>query len=300
MHLWAAGNSELVDKKKPSTVILNKDGKKLAGVILNSVQSRLVHIREDHPLRCAANGLAKLGYRVEICTDDEWPCFSKKPELIAVWNGLREPLASRVKSAEREGIKVYRIEHGYFNRKIYHQCDPQGILHWSTLSKRLKTDPPAAYQSRFEAIYSRPVVPVKVRNNRDYILVIGQTPSDTQLSDSEIQGPLQLDKAVCRAIEGLDIKAVFRPQPGDHAYKDRRKYLPLCPHESLDEALNHARFIITINSNTGVEPLAAGVPVLCFGPCYLCPSRDCNGKRLYTIYGFISRTCNILRPIKMR
>lgn len=270
MHLWAGGKPVLEDKRGDRTIVatLNPDGDKLAGVVLNELQAKLVHVRADHPMRCAAEGLAHLGYRVEVRTEAEWPCFSRKPDVIAVWNGLREPLSDRVQSAVKEGITVFRIEHGWFDRKNYHQCDPKGILHWSSITKLLNQEPPAEYKQRFESVWDRPIRPVAVNKSSDTILVIGQTVGDTQLNESEIVSPLQLDKAVCRAIEGLGVKAEFRPHPLDHQYthRDRKHYLPTSQYATLEEALENCRYVITINSNAGVEAIANGRPVLCFGP----------------------------------
>jgi hypothetical protein len=270
MHLWAGGKTELSIHKRVSDTevdIINPDGRNIAGMILNKVQAKRYYEHPDFPMKRAAMGLAALGYRVEVKTDNvSWPCFSRKPEKVVIWNGMREPLLQFIDNACREGIPVYRIEHGWFDRKNYHQCDQRGILHWSSLVQKFHLPAPAEFRARLRQVLGRPLIPVTLNRRSNTILVLGQISGDTQMFESEINGPLQIDKAVCRAIEGLDVHAEFRPHPLDRAYEVRKKYLPASRHSSLEEAVRACRFVVTINSNAGVEALAFGRPVLCFGP----------------------------------
>lgn len=271
MHLWAAGEKVLKNvgsKKEAANIVdvLNPGQPKLAGMVLNRVQAAIYRENPDHPLTRAAHGLMALGYTVEVVLDSEWPCFSRKPEKMVVWNGMREPLCQFIECAYQEGIPVYRIEHGWFDRKKYHQCDLRGILHWSSLVQKFHLPAPAEFRARLRQVLGRPLIPVTLNRRSNTILVLGQISGDTQMFESEINGPLQIDKAVCRAIEGLDVRAAFRPHPMDHGYEVRKKYLPASTQQNLEAAVRESRFVVTINSNAGVEALAMGRPVLCLGP----------------------------------
>jgi len=179
---------------------------------------------------------------------------------------MREPLCQFIECAYQEGIPVYRMEHGWFDRKKYHQCDLRGILHWSSLVQKFHLPAPAEFRARLRQVLGRPLIPVTLNRRSNTILVLGQISGDTQMFESEINGPLQIDKAVCRAIEGLDVRAAFRPHPMDHGYEVRKKYLPASTQQNLEAAVRESRFVVTINSNAGVEALAMGRPVLCLGP----------------------------------
>lgn len=267
MHLWAGGQKELSEKKDLNILtMLNDTGKRgLAGLIVNDLQNHIMNEKPGHPLRAAADGLAALGYRVEIRREGQWPCFSSKPELIVVWNGMREPLSKDVNKAEIEGIPVLRVEHGFFDRRNYHQADTKGILHWASFCNNFIFPAPKDGAERLAKFFPNGICPTHKRK-RGKIVVLGQTRGDTQMWQSEIQSGLEIEKAVSRAIKGLDIEAEFRPHPLDNAYNTRVKYLPQSPYKDLKEALDKAKFVVTINSNAGVESLAYGCPVLCLGP----------------------------------
>lgn len=270
MHLWAHGKVDLAGPVEPVETV--GSGDRLAGVIVTGSQKRQMSVENSHPGGCINNvvsGLIAKGYRVEVAVDDaEWPCFSQRPEVIAVWNGLRPPLCEKVQLAECEGIPVYRFENGFMGRKQNCQCDKKGILHWASFARHLKDPAPEGADERFRRVWPRPIVPMhpnRVRRS-GMVLVLGQTVGDTQLDASEIKKPIELDRAVFRALNGTGIKAFFRPHPLDRRHETRKRYLPVAEHPTLDAALAEAKMVITINSNAGVEALASGVPVLCFGP----------------------------------
>jgi hypothetical protein len=273
IHLWAAGATDLLPKKNPYFVDRKGvDGGTLAGIVVNPIQQGLMAENPNHPLSCAIQGLTNLGYGIEVVGQETaWPCFTRKPALVVVWNGMREPMNKVVAAAVKDGVKVFRIENGFYDRKNYCQCDPEGILHWSGFARRIK-EPAAMYQSRFEAIWKKPIIAIGKNSDRNTILVLGQTNGDTQLFDSEIKHPVEIERAVAKAVKGLDLHGrtvEFRPHPLDKRFVRNpltKRYLPASRHASLEEALLSAAFVITINSNAGVEALAHGCPVLCFGP----------------------------------
>jgi hypothetical protein len=229
--------------------------------------------RKDHPLHSLAAGFEAAGYRVLRPQKlNELMNMFMPPAVMAGWNGMRDP--SWVNYATAQGVPFIRIEHGFYDRRQYTQADHEGFLHWASWRRNLTE--PAPDRSRL----TQTVMPL--RHNRDgYILVLGQMANDTQMADSEIKGPVPLQRNVIGALpEGA--KAFFRPHPqcaherpnkmhrtlpilGDRS-SQREIYAKTQHGVGLDEALDGASFVITINSNAINEALLRGVPVLAFGP----------------------------------
>lgn len=267
MHLWAAGKTDLNDKVDDRLYFtVNPDGKKLAGILASDIQAKYMQIKQDNPLRAAADGLTALGYRVEVRPTGFWPLWFERPELIVVWNGYRSEFSGTIEKAAIEGIPVMRMEHGFYDRNKHFQVDDKGILHWSSWTGQLQSPAPAGAKERFEKVWPAGIKPIRYKRD-GYILVLGQVTDDTQMWESEIRSGMQLDHAVYNATSDLGMQIYFRPHPKDaKAYLGRRKYLPTSNHSSLQEAAAGAKFVIAINSNSCVECLAMGVPVMAFGP----------------------------------
>jgi hypothetical protein len=270
MHLWANGKTDLKEQFDSKIYFsFNPEGKKLAGILASDIQVKNMRLNPDHPLKAAADGLAKIGYRVEVRPTGYWPLWFEKPDIIIVWNGMRSEFAGTVAKARAEGIKVLQMEHGFYDRSRYFQADHKGILHWASWTGNLAaeiTENTEIKRKRFEKVWPAGIKPIRYKKD-GYILVLGQVSEDTQMLESEIRSGLQLDHAVYNAIKDLKITAFFRAHPKDaKAYFGRRKYLPESTHQSLAEAAAGAKFVIAINSNSCVECLAMGVPVMAFGP----------------------------------
>ena len=102
---------------------------------------------------------------------------------------------------------------------------------------------------------------------------------DSQMDESEIKGAAVLQQYVARNLPH-GTKAYFRPHPLDNysphplhetlplmtLAKESNSYRHTKHGSGLAEALAGASFVITINSNSIVEALCAGVPCLAFGP----------------------------------
>lgn len=283
MHLWAWKHGRDLETgtaatpRKPLSVV--GEGNRLAAVSVlpgydpNSSSSVFTGI---------ARGLAANGYRVEIVphSADALDHCTGFPEVVVVWNSLREPQASVVAHARRIGARVLVMEHGFWQRNRYVQVDTVGTQHRASWACRLNEPAPDDGAERLARFYPNGLVPVRARK-KGYVLVLGQVPRDSQLWDSEIQGPLPLQRAVKAALPP-DVPVYFRPHPqcSNVRLPAHRRVLPTLaddPSEAqayrtskngtgLGAALAGARFVVTINSTAGNEALAAGVPVLAFGP----------------------------------
>jgi hypothetical protein len=241
-----------------------------------------------------ARGLAANRYRVEIVPHDSHALdhCTGFPEVVVVWNSLREPQTSIAAHARRMGAAVLVMEHGFWERNRYVQLDAVGTQHRASWANRLREPAPPEGAERLGRFYPDGLVPVRARK-KGYALVLGQVPRDSQLLDSEIQGPLPLQRAVKAALPP-DVPVYFRPHPqcSNVRVPAHKRILPTLvedPSEAqtyrtskqgtgLAAALAGARFVVTINSTAGNEALAAGVPVLAFGPA------------LYTMAGVARQT----------
>ena len=295
MHLWAWKHGRDLDAgaiataRKPICVF--GEGAPLAAV------SVLPGYNPDSPnsvFTGIARGLAGCGHRVEIVPHaaDALDHCTGFPAVVVVWNSLREPQASVVAHARRIGARVLVMEHGFWQRNRYVQVDPVGTQHRASWASRLREPAPPEGAERLARFYPDGVVPVRARK-KGYVLVLGQVPRDSQLWDSEIQGPLPLQRAVKAALPP-GVQVCFRPHPqcSNVRLPAHKRILPTLsddPSEAqayraskngtgLAAALAGARFVVTINSTAGNEALAAGVPVLAFGPA------------LYTMAGVARQT----------
>jgi hypothetical protein len=225
---------------------------------------------QGHPMAAVKENLSIMGYNIITSPT----CPKGIPAVVVCWNA---PLhANEVDMLRERGARVMVLEHGFWKRNTYSQCDPVGTQHWSSWAPLLRNPAPPEGAARLQVFYPNGIVPIRAKDD-GYVLVIGQVPNDTQLSDSEIQDPRALQEAVKAALPA-ETPVFFRPHPASRAGTDNilpvmaqggrgaAHYRKFKVGSGLNEALAGARFVITINSTAGNEALAAGVPVLAFGP----------------------------------
>lgn len=230
---------------------------------------------DQHPLSALARGLERAGYRVvraaypeEVA--NEWAL----PEVVAYWNGRKDRRFPEY--ADACGAKHVCLEHGFFERGEYSQAASAGFLHWASWAENINDEPPAEARQRLDRV-APDRCPVMARPG--YILTLGQLSMDSQMDESEIKGAAVLQQYVARNLPH-GTKAYFRPHPLDNysphplhetlplmtLAKESNSYRHTKHGSGLAEALAGASFVITINSNSIVEALCAGVPCLAFGP----------------------------------
>jgi len=219
------------------------------------------------PIRAVVAGLQSLGIEVAPVAVGDWPIFSMLPDVAFIWNGARGRRGRIADELRRRGVPVLVMERGFFDRFNHTQIDHAGFNHTASWAARIAQVPPVAGVRRFEELtrtIGRPI-PVRRRGREDkYILILGQVPSDSQLCDSEIHHPDCLVSAIENtASPGVELR--FRGHPMSD-WRPGRANRTKALEGSLGEALDAARFAITINSNSGNDALLRGCPVLCLGP----------------------------------
>jgi hypothetical protein len=238
---------------------------------------------EKHPfgpsselVNAIKSSLEVLGYSVSVGDDGKIERGYKAPKVVFVWNGIRNAKAAA--EWEKTGAAVFRVEQGFFDRPRHYQVDHEGILHrtsWRNLLIAGEQPPDDAREKLHRYV---PGVKTQGSKRGGYVLVLGQVANDSQLADSEISGPIPLARLVRRVMRGKKIECFFRPHPAD-TRSHRRVRMPVLgggnekaqyratgSGPQLADALAGAKFVVTINSNAITEALAAGVPVLAFGP----------------------------------
>jgi len=261
MHLWANGSPDLpVPRKVLAELDGNPDGP-FAGRRACLAALPVQWNDTTQPFGAVAQGLAAAGFSVVVADLDDAAEELVTSDLLALWNGRKSTYAKLAGSARRFGLPVLAVEHGFFDRRAHVQIDHEGILHWASWRRELKNPAPADGAERLARVWPRPLEPFRKRDG--YVLVIGQLRGDSQLAESEITIPADLERLVGRSLPN-GTQAVFRPHP--KARRQKSNHLPLCKAATLEEAVRGARFAVMVNSNSGNECLALGCPVLCFGP----------------------------------
>jgi hypothetical protein len=238
----------------------------------------------DRPYQALAAAGEKLGYRSQIVCwsdppDKTMARLTDPPAVAVCWNGLKGKHADNATSAASMGATVIRLEHGFYDRNSHFQADHAGFLHRASWRTRLREPAPPGSAERLARFVPQGIRPQRL-SRQGVVLVVGQVPGDSQMIDSEIAGPLPLQRAVKGSLPA-GVKAVFRPHPQCGNRPFEKPILPLADDDKAGEsaaykrhkhgaglaaALEQARFVVTINSNAIVEALIAGVPVLALGP----------------------------------
>ncbi|MCE5280089.1 MAG: DUF6716 putative glycosyltransferase [Planctomycetaceae bacterium] len=221
---------------------------------------------EGMPHRHLFKALLRLGFEPCVAAPPVGTekLFHRPVEAVFVWNALKGEIGRCAERLRQEGVPIFAMERGWFDRMNYVQIDRLGFSHrasWATPECFARPCPPQG-RERFLKAWGRQPKPVRVRKGP--IVVLAQVTGDAQLYDSEIDTPGPLIAAVeAAAPKGCAIRV--RPHP----------LQPLAPgawrratlqRGQLRHALERASFCVTINSTAGIESLAMGCPVLCLGP----------------------------------
>jgi hypothetical protein len=191
-----------------------------------------------------AAGLRALGHEPELVYGTHSPV-----QHVACW-GWRLGFQLR-----QRGHEVLCMERGYIGDRFAWTS-----LAWNGLNGRGTFAPtPDDGGARFRQHHA-PLKPWRDPGAGGYALIAGQVPGDASLRGRDLW-PWYHDRADEARSAGYE--PVFRPHPvavargHRHCPNDMRQH-----HGTLEDALAGAAVVITYNSNTGVDALLAGVPVV--------------------------------------
>jgi hypothetical protein len=217
------------------------------------------------PIRAVAAGLKSLGCDVSPTAIGDWPIFSTLPDVAFIWNGVhgrRGPIAGELR---RCGVPVMVMERGFLDRLNHTQIDHAGFNHTASWAVDIAGPAPVDGVARFAGLIETIGTPRPVTaRGSGHILILGQVPGDAQLRDSEIHHAESLVRLVENTVRaGVELR--FRPHPLD-SWRTQRGERTATLDGELGDAIDGARFAITINSNSANDALLRGCPVLCLGP----------------------------------
>ena len=196
-------------------------------------------------------GARELGDHAEFRSVSDFnPSQVEDFDVVAVF-GLQGK-GPQVRDAYRKaGVPVLIIDYGYLKRTNHAHDWRTG--YWQISPDRLNAIPSfECPPERLEALGIN--VAERGGDPNGYVLLCVQTTGDASHGMDERALQRWCDEQAQRW-PGL----LIRPHP----LQEHLTYgLPVCPAETLDEALAGARLVVTGNSNTGHECLIAGVPVI--------------------------------------
>jgi len=144
--------------------------------------------------------------------------------------------------------KVVVMEQGYFNdRSRFYSLGIGGLNGFADFRNY---DRPS---DRWEK-YRVPITPWQTAG--DYYLIMGQVPGDMSISGIDIESYYATMAA--ELIKRTDKPVYFRPHP---LARQESNVLPILK-GPLKESLRHAAGVVTFNSNSGVDAVIAGAPVM--------------------------------------
>ena len=260
MHLWQGGSTKI--EVPAETPAVSAPSVKLDRLRVGLIATNRQWIDPTQPFRAIADGIRRLGCCLQVSVPGKWPTFSEPVDVCILWNGRRELYAPAMEGLRKAGTPVVVLEHGFFDRRNHTQADHSGFNHTASWTDRFDSGETAPDRSRLRRVWPEPLAPVEMRSE-GYVLVLGQVSGDTQMYESEVRETQPLLDAVLQAVpEEIDVLVRSHPLSRSQIRLGRA-----CPDGgTLREAIAGARFVVTINSNSGNEALAWGCPVLCLGP----------------------------------
>ena len=192
-----------------------------------------------------AEGLRAHGLEPEQRKAEDW----RVSDVAVVWAHRDTKLHDMQRAA---GKHYLVLERGYIgdieNRRRWTS------IGWDGLNGRADFCNADAGPERWEQHFASYMRPWK--DGGDYALLMGQERGDASLAGVDIEGWYA---KTAQALSGLGWTVMFRPHPNDPTRAPDGSYALL---GSLEGALSGAAFVVTWNSNSGVDAALAGVPVV--------------------------------------
>ena len=211
-----------------------------------------VYARDSVPGAVAfCDGLAATGHAGVLRSAPDWNATCVEDfDAVAIF-GLQGKGQAVFGAYASRGVPVVVIDYGYLKRTNHVHDWKTG--HWQVSLGGLNRLPPFACPAdRFDALGLE--VAERGGDPKGYVLLCVQTPGDMShgMSAAQLQDWCDMQRAA-------HPRAVIRPHP---LAEDLDYGVPRCKAQTLDEALQGARLVVTANSNVGHDALLAGVPVV--------------------------------------
>lgn len=170
-------------------------------------------------------------------------------DLLVLW-GTRRELAIQRQKLRGE---VCILERGYVaDRFQWTSISVGGGLNGHGVFRG-----PFEDKSRWDANFTECMKPWKLLDNNKYVLIMGQVPTDMSLRGLNPHAEWY-NIAEAFQKQGHDVR--FRPHP--LAPRERIPGVVSLPDVPLSDALDGAKCVVTINSNSGVDAVLAGIPTI--------------------------------------
>lgn len=199
-------------------------------------------------------GARKTGSAVALSVSDYTPGQIEPVDAVAVF-GLQWKGRNVLDDYTSRGIPVFVVDYGYLKRTNHAHDWRTG--HWQVSLGGLNRVPTwACDSSRFDALGIE--ITESGGDPEGYILLCAQTTGDASHGMEQQELQRWADE---QARTWPDL--MIRPHP----LQSHLSYgLPVCPANTLSEALAGCRMMVTGNSNSGHDALLAGVPTIATVP----------------------------------
>jgi hypothetical protein len=198
-------------------------------------------------VRMFAEGLARHSIRAEIRS----PQLYRRSDLAVFWAHKQQHIIQQQRDA---GLDYLVMERGYFGDRF-----AMTSLGFNGLNGHAEFHNQNSPGDRWQR-YGVPVSAWKQEGDGEVIVVMGQVPTDASLKNCPNYRAWIHDAArKAEAVYGR--RVYFRPHPHPSA-STFRPNLPLIG-GTLESALERACAALVWNSNSGVDTVLAGVPLIC-------------------------------------
>lgn len=214
-----------------------------------------IHARPEQPqFGALADGLLDAGFKPVFQRPSGWKRADADPRVAyCVVDGLRGDSGVIAETYRSLNVPVWVMDLPRLRDELDAWALLYDSLHWLPAPNG-------------RAAYAMPVVH---RRLGKHLLIVGQKSDDAshQMNGAQMGKLLREMVAACRAAHP-DVPVVVRPHPLDTQVVPNDLYgadsVSEPSHESLRDAMRHARAIVTYNSTSGWDAIAAGVPVVTF------------------------------------
>ena len=191
------------------------------------------------------SGLESHGHKPTL---SHWADYNQDVDLAVVWGVHHTPLIKHIKDTKKDYLV---LERGYIgDRTEYTSCGFNGLNGHADFVNKNSDD------KRIH-LFEELLQPERTERG-DYIIIMGQIPYDASVKHIGFNYWLDNTYKMLKAI--TDRRIYYRPHP---LYEN--PYIPegmQVIHGDLHHVIHRAHCIITLNSNTGVDSILAGVPTI--------------------------------------